>query len=52
METCVAAIEDTRSKNDNEDEVSEVYAVEVPMEEVPIPIVKRVESLSQPASEQ
>jgi hypothetical protein len=34
MKACVAAIEDGRTKNDNEDEIGKVYAIEVPVEEV------------------
>jgi hypothetical protein len=42
MEARVAAIKNDRSKESREDEVSQVYAIKVPMEEVFVQIVERV----------
>jgi len=34
MKACVAAIEDDRSKDDDEDKIGKVYTIKVPVEEI------------------
>jgi hypothetical protein len=36
MKACVAAIEDGRSKDDNEDKIGKVYTIKVPVEEITV----------------